>query len=158
MRFFGSLSPRPPQDDDERWATSHLTPGEAAVWDELANADRRHAVGVARDVVAQLGPETPRPVVAAALLHDCGKLDSGFGTFRRVGATVVVAVRGRDKIARGGGRLARYVRHPELGAARLTRAGSDPLTVAWVAEHHLPAVSWSVPLDVASALKAADGD
>jgi hypothetical protein len=37
-------------------------------------------------------------------------------------------------------------------------AGSAPLTVAWAAEHHLPADEWSVEPAVAAALHAADDD
>ena len=38
------------------------------------------------------------------------------------------------------------------------RAFSDPLTVAWTREHHLPAEQWSVPPALGAALKAADDD
>ena len=53
----------------------------------------------------------------------------------------------------------RYLRHPELGADLLELAGSDPLTVAWAREHHLPAerVDRRRPTS-ADALKAADDD
>jgi hypothetical protein len=150
-RFVGSLRPGGPAAGDEAWARSQLLPGEVEVWARMSGADRRHAAGVAREV-ARTHPA--RPVVAAALLHDAGKVVSGLGTFARVGATVVGAVRGRDV----GGRIGQYLRHPRLGAELLTAAGSDPLTVAWAAEHHLPPDRWTVPPDVAAALKAADDD
>ncbi len=163
-RFLGSLSPAPPAADDERWACAHLLPGERQLWDRLSNPDRRHAIAVARRVVARLGSQASRPVIAAALLHDVGKLDSGLGTFGRVGAIVVAAVAGRRRVgawsAHAGwrGRLGRYVRHDELGAALLASAGSDPLTVAWAGEHHAPPHAWTVPGSQAAALKAADDD
>lgn len=157
-RFAGSLSPRPPSATDEGWARSHLGAGERAIWDRLSNPDRRHAVGVARDVVARLGADATRPVVAAALLHDSGKIDSGLGTFARVGATLWAGVRGRERAAVGGSRVARYLRHDELGAAALAAAGADPLTVAWTREHHLPRHAWTLDPTVADALKAADDD
>ena len=157
-RFAGSLSPRPPSPDDEAWARRHLLPGEAALWVRLTNPDRRHAVGVARDVVTRLGPEATRPVVAAALLHDSGKLDSGLGTFARVGATLWAAARGRTRAAAGNGRVARYLRHDELGARALAAAGADPLTVAWARQHHWSEELWTLPPHVAAALKAADDD
>ena len=47
---------------------------------------------------------------------------------------------------------------PELGADLLGMAGSAPLTVAWAAEHHLPADQWTVPVHIGEALKAADDD
>ena len=157
-RFFGSLSTRPPVPADENWARSQLRPGEDAMWVRLSNPDRRHAIGVARDVVARLGADATRPVVAAALLHDSGKLASGFGTFARVGATVWAGAIGRERAATGGGRLARYLRHDAIGADALAAAGADPLTVAWTREHHLDPSAWTVERRLADALKAADDD
>ena len=142
---------------DEAWVAATLGGGELAVWRRLSGADRRHAVGVARRVDAALGPGRPdrrRDVLAAALLHDAGKLDSGLGTLARVPATVIGVV-ARSK-ARG--RVAAYLDHPARGARLLAAAGSAPLTVAWAAEHHLPPERWSVPGDVGAVLKSADDD
>lgn len=162
-RFVGSLRPGGPAADDEAWARSFLLDGEERLWGRLSGADRRHAVGVARRVVAALGsPE--RAVVAAALLHDVGKLDAGLGTYGRVVATLSTAVAGRsaaEQWSRGRGftrRVGLYVRHPHLGGDMLALAGSDPLTVAWAREHHSPRESWTVPRPVGDALKAADDD
>jgi hypothetical protein len=163
-RFFGSLRPGGPSAEDEAWARSHLLPDEATLWDRMSGADRRHAAGVARDVVASLGDRATRPVLAAALLHDVGKLDSGLGTYGRVVATLSRAVAGRDAASawstkRGfTRRVGLYLRHDELGADRLALAGSDPLTVTWAREHHLPAERWTLDPDIAAALKAADDD
>jgi hypothetical protein len=158
-RFFGSLSRRPPAAGDEAWAEAHLGEREQLVWRSLSNPDRRHAIGVARRVSAALdGDDTPREVVAAALLHDAGKVASGLGTFGRVGATVWATARGRDRATRAGGAVGRYLRHPEIGADLLTRAGSDPTTIAWAGEHHRPPETWTVPPRYAHALKEADDD
>ena len=100
----------------------------------------------------------PRWALAAALLHDCGKIDSGLGTFGRVGATLWAAVRGRARATEGDGRVATYLQHPERGAVRLRAAGADPLTVAWAAEHHLPTSAWTIPTTVGKVLKDADDD
>ena len=148
-RFFGSLSPVGPSSDDETWVAGVLLPGELELWRRMAGPDRRHAVGVARRV----GTDAPRPVVAAALLHDVGKVEAGLGTFGRVVATVA----GRRAVARDG-RFGRYLRHDAIGAELLRAAGSDPLTIAWAAEHHLPPSRWTVPAEVGAALKAADDD
>lgn len=114
----------------------------------MSAPDQRHAVGVARRVAET---HTERPVLAAALLHDVGKIDAALGTFGRVAATLVGRRRAR-------GRFALYLRHDAIGASLLTDAGSDPLTIAWAREHHLPPERWTVPADVAAALKAADDD
>lgn len=162
-RFFTSLWPASPSASDEAWAVSHLIPGELELWSAFSNADRRHAIGVARRTVDALG-DVDRAVVAAALLHDAGKVDARLGTYGRVVATVAGKVAGRDmapiwSTKRGFTRsVGLYLRHDEIGADRLALAGSDPLTVAWAREHHLPEEDWTVPLPVALALKAADGD
>src|SRR3954471_396799 len=109
-RFFGSLSRQPPAPDDESWARQQLLPGELGLWDQMSAPDRRHSIGVARRTAAALGADAGRPVIAAALLHDCGKLDAGLGTFARVGATAYAAVVGRARAERGDGRIARYLR------------------------------------------------
>jgi hypothetical protein len=192
-RFFGSLSRAESSPADEAWVAGVLTPAEATLWRRMSAADRRHAVGVARAATAMLddrqgasasdqaqGPsdDVParsddlvgpsgdplRPVAAAALLHDVGKIESGFGPLRRAVATVVAMIvglrRARDWRHRSGlvGRTGRYLCHDEIGAGLLAQAGSHPLTVAWAREHHLPAHRWSIPADIGAALKAADDD
>jgi hypothetical protein len=135
-----------------------LRDGEIALWRRMKGFDRRHAIGVARRVSAALGPEATEAVMAAALLHDVGKVDSGLGVFGRVAATVRAALLGAERAAAGGGRFARYTNHPVIGADVLRAAGADPLTVAWAAEHHLASSRWTVPTEIATVLKAADDD
>jgi HD domain len=130
----------------------------------MSSADRRHAVVVTRRVDITLGPAATRPVLAAALLHDVGKIDSGFGPVGRAAATVAGMVGGRDAArrwrARDGlvGRVGRYLCHDEIGAELLAGAGSDALTIAWAREHHLPSERWTVAAEVGAVLKAADDD
>lgn len=150
-RFFGSLSRREPSALDTAWAQGALQSGEADLWQRMSAADRRHAIGVARQVVILLGSEVERSAVAAALLHDVGKVDSDLGSFARALATVL------DRRT-GDSRFARYRRHDEIGARLLQEAGSDPLTVAWAREHHLTPERWTVPSEISAALKSADDD
>jgi hypothetical protein len=162
-RFFGALDPRGPSPADETWATDHLVPGEVALWNRMSGPDRRHAVGVARDTIVLLAPDPPRrEVIAAALLHDVGKVESGFGTFSRVAVTVLAMVVGRSRLVGRETprqtRVAKYLTHDRLGADLLRQAGSDDLTVAWAEEHHLDAQLWTVDPQLGMALKAADGD
>jgi HD superfamily phosphodiesterase len=96
-------------------------------------------------------------VVAAALLHDVGKVDSGLGTLARVPATLV-GLLARERAVRGGGRVARYLRHDAIGAELLRSAGADPRTATWAGEHHLPPDRWTVPPAAGEVLKAADDD
>ena len=140
----------------------------------MSGPDRRHAVGVARDTAVLLTQDDPNPedppreVLAAALLHDVGKVESGLGTFSRVAVTLATMAVGRERILRaaagnrGPARLLQraglYLRHDKLGSEMLSGAGSDQLTVSWAGEHHLDRDRWSIDLRVADALKAADGD
>ena len=133
-RFVRSLSSAPPQAGDEAWAEGFLLPGEVEVWRRMSNPDRRHAVEVSRRFEAAV-PDAGRPTMAAALLHDCGKIDSGLGTYHRVAATIWIALVGRERAGRargGSGRVARYARHEPIGADLLVQAGSAPLTIALV--------------------------
>ena len=163
-RFVGSLRPGGPAPDDDGWAVGLMVPGEVLLWRRMSGADRRHAVGVARRVDAALGAGGSRPVLVAALLHDVGKIDSRLGPVRRAAATVAGMVAGRPAAqrwrARAGmvGRAGRYLCHDEIGADLLAHAGSDGLTVAWAREHHMTPERWTVPTEVARALKAADDD
>ncbi len=165
VRFLGSIKPGPPTPDDEAWAQRHLSDGERSIWYRMSNPDRRHAIEVARAVVDQLGEaRATQPIVAAALLHDSGKVVCGYRTPMRVVATLVWAVvdtshatswlERRDPWRR----LAQYRLHPELGAELLAEAGADDLTVHWAADHHLPADEWRVDPTFGIVLKACDGD
>ena len=163
-RFFGSLRPGGPSPEDDAWARSQMRPGERDLWDLMSNQDRRHAVGVARRVERALGNEASRPILAAALLHDVGKIDAGLGTYGRVLATISGSIAGVPTAAqwtesRGFTRkVGLYLRHPEIGADRLALAGSDELTVTWTREHHWPETSWTLPHHIGTALKEADDD
>lgn len=189
-RFFGALSPAGPPPADESWATGLLLPGERQLWRAMSGPDRRHAVRVARDTLRLLddgGPPPGRAVMAAALLHDVGKVVSGLGTLARAAVTAVALVVGRSRLAGQPGqpdqpdqpdqlseagpfgadtpgrltwrrRVECYFRHDRIGADLLRRAGSDQVTVAWAEEHHLPSDRWTVDRRLADALKAADGD
>ena len=163
-RFFGSLLPIEPSKDDAQWATSNLIPSEVDLWKRMSAQDRRHAAGVARRTVAELGDSATRPVIAAALLHDVGKIDSGLGTPLRVVATLSAAVAGRETAelwVKGTGvtrRIGLYLRHPEIGGDLLGMAGSDEFTASWAREHHLPEDRCTLDPALANALRDADDD
>jgi hypothetical protein len=163
-RFAGSLWPGGPGRQEELWATNLLNPGEVQLWRRMSAADRRHAVAVSRRVELALGPGVAQPVLVAALLHDVGKVAAKLGTYGRVVATLAgAATKGQLVMtwteSRGfTRRVGLYLRHAPLGADMLAMAQSDPLTVAWAAEHHLPAERWTVDALLGQALKAADDD
>lgn len=128
-RFFSSLPRTGPRHEDETWAAEKLLVLERELWASMSNADRRHGVAVARRVLAAIGPQVTRPVLAAALLHDVGKTTAGLGTFGRVVATLVITAAGRRRVEtwnKGFRRcIALYSRHAEIGADLLAVAESD---------------------------------
>jgi hypothetical protein len=167
-RYFSSLGARSLDDATGAWVAASLEPGEQRVWSGMGRADRAEAVAVARRFEADgpIDPAHAREWRAAALLHDAGKQCSGYGTFGRVVATVVIAVAGSTRArawADGRGvrsRLGRYAAHDDLGAALLDDAGARPAVVAWAAAHHRPE-RWpgtGLPANVCRALADADGE
>ncbi len=165
-RFFGSLRPGGPSAPEREWAEAQLLPDELDLWRRMPGPDRRHSAAVARRVERSLGDRATRPVLAAALLHDVGKLDAHLRTYGRVVATLAGGVVGHDQaVIRGWTtttgftrRVGLYLLHPELGATLLGIAGSDQLTVAWAREHHLPPEDWTIDPEIAEALHEADDD
>ena len=97
-------------------------------------------------------------MLAAALLHDVGKIDAGLGTVGRVAATLVAMAVGRSRVAAWSGRMGRTSATISSAARCCWPRAAIPLTVAWAREHHLTPAEWTVPRAVAEALKAADDD
>ena len=163
-RFFGSLRPGGPPEAERAWVESVLSDAEYDLWRRQYGPDRRHTAAVAREVERRLGHEATAPVLAAALLHDIGKIDADLGTWGRVIATVSATVAGHDtaklwiKSTGFTRRVGLYLHHPEIGADMLELAGSDPLTVAWAAEHHEPPEEWTIPAEIAQVLHDVDDD
>jgi hypothetical protein len=165
-RGLTSAVPLGPSAADETWARGQLTDAEQELWSRMSRADRRHAAGVARRVDAALGDGADRAVMAAALLHDVGKIESGFGPYRRVVATLSGMAVGHDPDVitawtRTTGftrRVGLYLQHDRLGGDLLAMAGSADLTEAWAREHHRPESEWTLPPAIGRALKDADDD
>jgi hypothetical protein len=166
-RFVRALWPGRPRARDIAWVESILEPTELAVWHELPRHDQRYTIRVAKLVEQRLaGTEfagDPR-WLAAALLHDVGKLDAGLGVVGRSAATVLGAVAGRPRVDRWAHtpgfrrRAAWYLRHDERGAARIRAVGGRDEAACWARAHH-HRDRWpesGVPIAVAEALEAAD--
>lgn len=163
-RFFGSLRPGGPSPADRAWVAEQLSPDELALWSRMTGPDRRHSVVVAHRVDEALGERATRPVMAAALLHDVGKIEAGLGTYGRVIATLSAAAAGADaahdwvKTKGFTRRVGLYLLHPKLGGDHLGMIGSDPLTEAWAREHHSPEDQWTIDVEIGRVLKDCDDD
>jgi hypothetical protein len=168
-RFTRALYPGPARPADLAWVATVLTPDADALFRRQPRHDQRHAIAVARDVQSRLAgtpyADDPR-WLAAALLHDIGKLDSRLGISGRVVATLSVSVGGRDMADVWSGasgftrRVGLYLRHAELGADRIRIAGGPEEAARWSAVHHDPG-AWAdvgMPEPVVAALDAADND
>ena len=175
VRFAGSLQPVGPRAASERWALGQLEPGERSLFQSMSGPDRRHGIAVARRALdltraSGMAPEAlPDGFVAAALLHDVGKVDSRLGTFSRAWTTLVALALGRQRVLSWEGstcsgpdrlacRMARYLRHDRIGAELISEAGGATLASKWAREHHLPEELWSVDRRLGRCLKDADGD
>jgi HD domain len=168
-RFLGALSPAAPSSEDLEWVASILTRDAYTQFRRQPHHDQRHAIAVARDVQARLEATADAADdrwLAAALLHDLGKLDSHLGVYGRVVATVSGAVAGRDMAehwAQSRGftrRVGLYLDHARLGADRIRLAGGPEEAAQWAAAHHDPS-TWrdlGFPAAVVVALDAADND
>jgi len=163
-RFFGSVIPARPQAGRRRLGGGPAAPGEGELWRQMSRADPppRGRRGPAGGDGARLRGHPSRPRGGAAARRRQDRCRAGH--LGRVIATLSAKVGGRDQAdawseSRGfTANVGLYLRHPELGAARLELAGSDPLTVSWAREHHLPEDQWTVPVVIGEALKAADDD
>jgi hypothetical protein len=168
-RFFGAMRRGRPAASDATWVESVLTPPELELWVRMVDHDRRHSIAVARRLQHSLAgtPDADDPRwIAAALLHDVGKLDAGLSVFGRVGATLAGAAAGHDMAEawsekRGvTRRFGLYLRHAELGETRLRIAGARLEVALWAGAHH-DAHRWDelgFPDGVVAALDEADDD
>ena len=168
-RFFGALAPGAPSDTDDAWVQGVLRDRLFAAWSDLPDHDRRHSVAVARLVQTSLA-ETEYADddrwLAAALVHDLGKLDADLGVFGRVGATLLRGAIGRRRTSgwseRDGvrRRCGWYFDHGPRGAVRIRACGGAEPVAQWAAAHHDRSI-WpmtGIPPAVVTALDAADDD
>ena len=164
-RFFATAFGGGPAASDLDWAAGWLTEREGTLFARMRASDRGHSVAVARAVESHYnarGDEPPQWVMAAALLHDVGKTVPDLGAYGRTVATLSGWVGGTDMAEQWADttgftrKVGLYMQYPRLGADLLAVGGSDPLVVAWAAEHHLPEEDWTVPIEEGRILAAAD--
>jgi hypothetical protein len=118
-RFVTSLSRRMPPAIDVAWVNEKLLENEFELWCRMKPHDQRHSVEVARRF-SELHPTFSRDEVAAALLHDIGKVESELGIMGRVVATIA---------GPKGEKFRRYHDHELIGLNLCRKAGSSAETL-----------------------------
>ncbi|MGI9576967.1 MAG: HD domain-containing protein [Microthrixaceae bacterium] len=164
-RFFSTAFGGGPSAEDTEWALAQLSDREKRLFAQMRPSDRAHSIAVAQAVQRHyeaMEEVAPAWVMPAALLHDVGKTVAGLGVYGRTVATLSGWVGGAEMAEQWADttgftrRVGLYMQYPRLGAELLEVNESDPLVVAWAAEHHLPAEDWTVPADDGAVLAAAD--
>ena len=161
-RFFTTLFARDLNEEERTWLFAHLNVGERDLWERFERADRRHSYQVAKRAEKFFGDDATPVVIAAAALHDIGKIEVKAGVFLRVLATLASTTGSEAQVYSWSqepgwlGRAGRYLRSHELAEEHLVAAGSDPLVVAWAREHELAPSRWTIPREVGAILKRAD--
>jgi len=153
---------RPP---DRSRAAPYLSPPLFSVFEMMRAGEAQHSLNVL-DTLRARGESDPA-LLAAALLHDCGKAQQPYWLWER--ALIVIARKlFPSRLERWGGGEPRGWRrpfvvnrqHPVWGAALVTTAGADPLTIELIANHarkldHAPRDEYERLL---AALQAADDE
>ena len=125
--------------------------------------DQRHSLDV-YDALKRQG-YNDRDVLAAALLHDCGKALGRIGLWQRVALVLVKA--GRPALLNrvplsdsGAWHHAFYIQreHAGLGADLAYRAGASPVVVDYIRRHEMPLPGTAATLEdkILAALQRAD--
>lgn len=125
-RFFRSLTARKISDEETIWVSSFLMHEEMRLWSQQMRIDQLHSIHIAKRFCV-LMPGASREEVAAALLHDVGKIDAHLGVLARVLATILP-----NRVAQIMPRLGAYVDHEAIGVQKLLAIGSSETTVALV--------------------------
>ena len=140
QQFFAGLSAYV-DEDEQRQVRQQLSPAAAQLFFDMPRDGQRHSLNVYRAL--QEEGHYHSALLAAALLHDCGKAAARFNIFSR-SVLVLADALFRSALAElasddpdSGWRYTAYVHlyHPEIGAAWAAEAGCSPLC-AWLIEHH----------------------
>ena len=167
-RFVRAHRPGPVSTADRAFVAGVLTPPELGLWERLPRHDHHHTVEVARRVEAVLaGTEHAGDSrwLAAALLHDIGKLESGLGIYGRVLATLAGRARPESaapwrEVEGWRRRVGDYLHHDVIGGEMIRGVGGRPEPAHWAETHHgrVPVDPAVIPERVAAVLAEADPD
>nr|WP_221276946.1 HD domain-containing protein [Deinobacterium chartae] len=120
---------------DDAWAAARLNGGELRVYRGMDPRDREHGLRVARALLAAC-PQARPELVAAAILHDCGKSIRTYRVWERVAVGLVPYRVGH---ALPWQPLELRFNHPEVGAGLVRAAGGREEVARLIERHHAPA-------------------
>ena len=142
-QFWRSLLPRPLDADDQAILAAHLSPEGRVLFGTMSRNDQRHSLTVYRALRARGCDDAD--LLAAALLHDCGK---GGGRVRlwvrppfvllRAFAPGVLGWLARDDDAWWRRPFYYAWRHADVGADLAAATGVSQRTALLIRTHHLP--------------------
>jgi hypothetical protein len=138
-QFFGALRPRVTVRERVD-AYAYLTPKQQRLFETMTLRDQAHGIHVMHHVRAQTADD--QPLLAAALLHDCGK--GAVALWHRVVFVLLGVVPfTRERIASRHGSewrqaMWRLLHHPSLGAHLVAQTGADPEIVRMIREQDAP--------------------
>ncbi|MFN8509502.1 MAG: HD domain-containing protein [Deinococcaceae bacterium] len=119
---------------DDGWACGHLTPEEYRVYLNMDPRDREHGTRVAKRLLRN-HPNVSPHVIAAAILHDCGKSIRRFSLLERVFLGLIPETLSA-KCLPGWTEIRRT--HPDLGRNIVRSAGGREVVADLIARHHHP--------------------
>ena len=139
-QLIANLTAKPPADDVRREVAALLSEREQALFDGYTCADQAHTIRVLH-CLRDAGYNHP-DLLAAALLHDIGKIRCPLSVWDRTVIVVGSAFFPRRTVAWGNGSLDSWRRpfvaraqHPQWGAEMAAAAGSRPAVIDLIRRH-----------------------
>lgn len=146
QQFLKALIPRV-EPAEITWALDNLPPEARSLFLKQSKAERRHALDVAQDLSAHqnsLSPTDYQNLIAAALLHDCGKTEVRNRLWHRVFIVFMQQLppSAWSRLENSGAFLAAPLRtaslHALWGGDLAQSAGLNPTVCLLITEHHQP--------------------
>lgn len=139
-QFWSGMRSSPPTQDELQPARSVLTEQQMALFLKLSPFEQRHGLRVQHALIDQ--GETHPDLMAAALLHDIGKIRHPLHLWDRV--TIVLARELAPKKVNAWGfgepkgwrrAFVIYNKHPKWGAELVSQVGASPLLLTLIQKH-----------------------
>jgi hypothetical protein len=128
---------------DDTLAQQHLSPALFSLFEQMRRSERQHSLRVLNELMAS-GHDQP-DLLAAALLHDVGKIRAPFSLPEKVLVVLVKATSPGLYLRWGSGSsqgwrrpFAVSVQHPAWGADMVAGSDGTPLTVELIRRHADP--------------------